>query len=199
MSISTYAELQTAVSNWLKRSDLSSYAPDLIMLGEKWIFRHARTRDMETALSVTISSGTASVPADFVALKHARLSGSPYRGLRVRPAEWIYSQYPNRSAGEVPSFIAIEGASFVFGPAPGDYTIVGTYYKRLTVVSSSANALFTNNPDLYLFAALAESVAFLKDDARIPLWMARRDAILADVNKEANESRQGDAMEVMVG
>jgi len=199
MAITNYAELQTAVSNWIARSDISTYAPDLIMLGEKWIFRHARTRDMESALSVTISSGVAAVPTNFVALKHARISGSPSRELKIRPASWIYSQYPNRSAGECPSFIAVEGGNFVFGPAAGDYTINGTYYARLASIASSVNALFTANPDLYLFSALAEAEAFIKNDPRVVLWTAKRDSILRDVNNEANESRQGDAMEVMVG
>ncbi len=166
MSISTYAELQTAVSNWLHRADLAIYAPDLILMGEKWIFRHARTRHMETALSVAITSGVAPVPADFVALKHARVSASPSISLTIRPASWIYSQYPNRGAGSLPQFIGVEGSSFIFGPAPGGYTINGTYYARLTSIQSSANALFVANPDLYLFATLCEAEPFLKNDSR---------------------------------
>jgi hypothetical protein len=199
MSIGTYAELQTAVSNWMHRSDLATFIPDLILMGEKWIFRNARTRDMETALNVTISSGIASVPADFVALKSARISGSPNVALRVRPASWIYSQYPNRSNGSIPSFIAVEGSTFIFGPSAGGYTVLGTYYARLASVQSSANALFVANPDLYLFATLCEAEPFLKNDKRMPLWMAKRDQILNDVNSEDKESRQGDAMEVAVG
>lgn len=34
MAITTYAELQTAVGNWLHRSDVSTIIPDLIALGE---------------------------------------------------------------------------------------------------------------------------------------------------------------------
>ena len=199
MSITTYAELQTSVSNWLKRSDLTSMLPDLVLMGEKWIFRHARSRDMESALNVTTSNGVASLPSDFIALKSARVSASPSIPLSIRPASWIYSQYPNRGAGGLPAFIGVDGANFVFGPAAGSYTINGTYYARLTSIQTSANALFTNNPDLYLFATLAESEAFIKNDGRVALWTEKRNAILADINAEARESRQGDAMEVMVG
>ena len=198
MSISTYAELKTAVANWMHRDDLTSYVDDLILMGEKWIYRHARTRDMETALSVSTSNGVAAVPAGFVALKNARISASPSIPLRVRPATWIYSQYPNRSAGGLPAFIGVDGSNFIFGPSAGAYTINGTYYARLTSVQSSANALFTANPDLYLFAALAETESFVKNDTRVQLWISKRDAILRDVNNEDDESRQGDAMEVMV-
>jgi hypothetical protein len=199
MSLSTYADLQTAVSNWLKRSDLSSYTPDLILLGEKWIFRHARVREMESALSVAISSGTATVPADFIALKHARLSTSPATPLDFRPASWIYANNPNRSAGEIPKFIGVDGETFIFGPSPGAYTVQGIYYAEPTSIQSSANAVFVAYPDLYLFAALAEAEPFLKNDARVALWVAKRDGALIDINKQTKESRQGDAMSVRIG
>jgi len=189
MSISTYNELQTSVKGFLSRDSVAfsgaDYVPDLIMLGEKWIFRHARTRDMETALSVTMSSGVAALPADYVALKHARLTTTPTTPLAPVSPSWLYARFPLRSADEKPLYIAVDGSNFVFGPYPdSNYTLDGIYYARLTSIASSANALFTANPDLYLFAALAESEAFMKNDARVGLWMAKRDQILADVNGE---------------
>ena len=185
MSISTYAELQTAVGNWLKRSDLSSSIPDLIMLGEKWVFRHARTRDMETEFNVTIASGVAALPSDFVAMKHAYIDGTPITTLQSKSASWILLRYPLRQAADVPKFFAQDGSNLIFGPYPSsDYTVKGTYYKRLTSIQSSANALFTANPDLYLFAALAEAEPFIKNDKRAALWVAKRDEILRDVNGE---------------
>lgn len=181
----TYAELKTAINNWSKRADLSTYIDDVILMGEKWIFRKARTRDMETALSVTIASGVAAIPADYVELKYAYVDGSPTQALQMRAASWIYLEYPERSSSGKPKFIATEGSNFIFGPySDSTYTIKGIYYKRLTSVASSANALFTNNPDLYLFAALAELEPFLKNDKRVGLWMAKRDEILAQVNGE---------------
>ena len=200
MTISTYAELQTSVASWLARSNLTSIIPDLIMVGEKWIFRKARARSMETALSVTITSGVAPVPSDFIALKHARIDASPAKHLRVRPATWIIENYPLRSSGGAPRFIGVDGTDFIFGPFPDSgYTVLGTYYAKPTVVSSSANALFTDNPDLYLFAALAEAAPYIKDDPRIALWVAKRDMILNDVNREAEEGRQDTAMETQLG
>lgn len=184
-STPTYDELKTAVADWLKRSNLTSSIPDLILMGEKWIFRKARTRDMETALSVVISNGLAPLPADYVALKHAYIDGTPTRQLHRKEAGWIYGQYPTRSSDGKPLYIAREGANFIFGPfADSGYTVKGIYYKRLASVQASANALFVANPDLYLFAALAEAVLFLKDDARVGVWTAKRNEILAEVNGE---------------
>lgn len=196
MSISTYAELQTAVSTWTKRADLATPAPDLIMLGENWIFRNVRAREMETALSVAISSGVASVPSTFRQLKHARLDQSPSIPLQIKSAGWIYSTYPNRSSGETPRYIAVDGANFIFGPNAADGTVKGTYYGSLTSIQSTPNALFLAHPDLYLFAALAEAAPFCKDLKMAGVWISKRDEIKNDINREAMQGRFGDAMAV---
>lgn len=196
MSISTLAELKTALNNWSKRSDLASYAEDLIMLGEKWIFRNVRAREMETALSGTIASGVLAVPTAFRALKHARIDASPNVVLQIKPAQWIYENYPTRSNGGTPKFIAVDGSNFIFGPYPSNLSVAGTYYAALTSVITSANALFLAHPDLYLFAALSELEPFLKNDKRVSLWMGKRDEIKNDINKEAMQGRYGDGMAV---
>ena len=77
MAITTYSELQTAVSNWLHRSDLTSYIPDFITLAETRIYREVRARDMETAFSDTIASGAVALPTSYIDLKHAYISRSP--------------------------------------------------------------------------------------------------------------------------
>lgn len=199
MSIANYADLQTAVSNWTKRSDLATPAPDLIMLGEKWIFRNVRAREMETALSGTIANGVLAVPTDFRQIKHARVNSSPSRKLRIVPADTIYEQYPVRSGGGIPSFIAVDGANFIFGPSAGNYQILGTYYAALTSIATSANALFLANPDLYLMAALAEAAPYMKDLNMAGIWTAKRNEIKADINRESMQGRFGDGMAVSLG
>ena len=204
MSISTYADLQNQVISFLHRASLldavdSDNVPDLILLGEKWIFRHARTSEMESSLSVTISSGVATVPTDYLALKHARIDASPTRYLKMRPASWIYEHYPTRSSDSKPFFIGRDGTDFIFGPYPdSNYTVLGTYYAKPTSIQSSANSLFTANPDIYLFASLAEAEAYVKNDKRIPLWVAKREQIMKDMNDQTKEGEYGIGMEVSV-
>lgn len=171
MAITTYAELQTAVANWIHRSDLTTYIPDFITLGETRIMREVRTKDMETALSDTISSGVISLPTGYLELKSAYLNTAPTTILKRQTVEFIYQKYPTRTVGGRPAYIAREGSSLIFGPYPdSDYTVQGIYYQNIGPVSSSAHALFTNNPDLYLWAALAETEPFLKNDPRVQLW-----------------------------
>jgi hypothetical protein len=173
MSITTYTELKTSVGNWLNRSDLATYIPDFITLGEKRIYRELRIRAMEASLSGTIASGVIAVPSGYVAMKYAYVSASPIGKLQRKDAEWIYQNYPTRSSDSQPKFFAREADNFIFGPYPDStYTIKGLYYKRLDALSASneTNWFTTNAPDLLLWASLCESAPFLKADNRIMVW-----------------------------
>ena len=188
MSISTHAELITAIAtNWKHRSDLNSIATDLIMIGEKWIMRKIRATEMETALSTSISaSGTATAPTGFLGFKYAYIDGSPVKNLITKTPQQIITAYPQRSSNSKPAWIAYDAGSFIFGPFPDStYTVKGTYYKRQGPLASGVYDLFTNNPDLYLFAALAEAEPYVGKDNRIAIWERKRDMIAHDINTEA--------------
>lgn len=191
MALTTYAELKTAVARWTGGSDASTAATtgmtntidDLVTIAESRIFRESRTKDTEASISTAIASGVIAVPSDYIALKFAYVDGSPVQTLQPRPAEWIYSNYSTRSATGKPKFIARETTNFIFGPyADSGYTVKGVYYKRLTALSSAVHNLFLNNPDLYLFGCLAESIILIGRDDRIPLWEAKYNKILNDIN-----------------
>lgn len=200
MSISAYSELKTAVANWINRSDLTSYVPDFIALGEARIYRELRIRAMEASLSTAISSGVLALPNDYVELKHARIDGSPSQILTRKTAAWIYENYPERSADGMPSFFAQDAGSFIFGPYPdSNYTVKGTYYKRLTALSDSntTNWFTTNAPGILLFAALCETEPFLKNDARILVWQGKYDQEKSGIElEERNEQFSGSPLTV---
>ena len=144
---------------------------DWITLAEADIYRRLRVKDMETALSVTISGGVAALPSSYLELKFAYINSSPVQRLKRKTAAWIYENYPTRTADGKPVFIAREGSNFIFGPYPdSNYTITGVYYKSLGAVSSTAHALFTTNPDVYVYGSLLMAVRELKDDKGIARW-----------------------------
>lgn len=196
MSLSTYAGLRTALVNFLlndavgSNSISSTDADDLITLAEARINKEVRHKHMEKALSGTIASGVLTVPSDFVALKFAYIATTPVQVLIPSTSDQIFLQYPNRSSTDVPKYIARDVTNFVFGPFPdGNYSVGGTYYYRFSALSSALNSLFSDHPDLYLFAALAEAAPFVGYDQRMPLWEAKYARILEAVNKEENQSR----------
>tara|TARA_R110000868_G_scaffold19561_5_gene84214 strand:- start:564 stop:1169 length:606 start_codon:yes stop_codon:yes gene_type:complete len=185
MSITTYAELKTAVTSWLDvpTSTFTNQIDDLVTIAESRIFREARTKDTEASISTALSSGVYALPSDYLEMKFAYINSSPISSLERRSAEWIYTEYPLRTSSGIPKFFARESTNLIFGPYPdSDYTLKGVYYKKLTALSSGVQALFTNNPDLYLFATLAESEILIGRDDRIKLWEMKYQKILSDVN-----------------
>lgn len=176
MAITTYDELKTAVANWLNRSDLTSYIPDFIVLGEARIYRELRIRTMETALSSAIASGVLAVPGTYVEMKFAYINGTPVTKLQRRNTEFIYENYPTRSATGTPQFFAREGSNFIFGPYPdSNYTVKGIYYARLSALSASntTNWFTANAPDILLWASLCSAEPFIKNDERLVIWEAQ--------------------------
>ena len=92
--ITSYATLQTAVADYLARSDLTTFIPNFIQNAENKLYRSLNLRNEETALSVTIASGVAAVPTGFKALKFAYIDGSPISLLRWVSVEELYNDYP---------------------------------------------------------------------------------------------------------
>lgn len=170
--ITSYSTLQTAVADYLARSDLTSFVPNFIQNAENKIYRTLNLRNEETALSVSISSGVAAVPSDFKALKFAYYSATPVSLLRWVGVEELYNDYADRSEVGSPSLISREGANFVFGPVSQDGTLSGIYYAKLPALSSSntSNWYTTNAPEVLLYGALLEAQPFIHNDARLQVW-----------------------------
>lgn len=190
MAIDSYSTLLAGVADWLDRDDIDSGIETMVSLMEARLYRDLRLRFMESALSVSISSGVAAVPSDYLALRYAYLNTNPVQELQPKTPDWIYHTYPTRSAAGVPAYIARSGSDFIFGPYPdSDYTLTGIYYAKPSTLSTSneTNWLTTNAPDLLLYGTLVQSAAYLGSDDRLGLWeSAYRDAFNA---LEAQEDR----------
>ncbi len=185
--ITNYTTLQTAVSDYLARSDLTTFIPNFVQNWEARFYNDSENWAswMESALSVVLSNSVAAVPTDYLALRVAYFAG--YGELKRISLEQLYERYPrggsNASAG-ASRFIARNGANFEFGPAVASGTLQGTYYAKPTAIRSassdaSTHFLIVNCPDLCLYGSLLEAMPFIKNDARIPLWSAAFDVALA--------------------
>jgi len=109
--------------------------------------------------------------------------------LKRQDSRFIYEKYSYRASSGEPRYIAREGDHFIFGPyADSNYTINGYYYRDIGPVSDSNHELFVNNPDLFLFAALAEASPYMKDDGRTGVWEAKyqqiKETIYAKYDRE---------------
>lgn len=203
MAITNYTSLAAALPAWLDcaTADISSVVSDVIAHAETRIFREVRTPEMEASLSTAISSGVIAVPSDYVELKYAYIDTNPVRYIQLVPVSYIYERYPTRSADGIPAVMARDGTNFIFGPYPdSNYTVKGTYYKRLAAISATtAPAILSANPDLYLYASLLETEPLLGRDSRMPLWESKYRMIKEEVNAQANRSAYSGQMAIRVG
>ena len=202
MAITSYTALTSAVAAWLDvgTADISAVVSDLVLTAEKRIMRETRTPDMEVALSDGITTGgLLPVPADYIEMKFAYVDANPTQYVQMVSPSYIYERYPTRSGSGKPCCMARDGSNFIFGPYPdSSYTIKGTYYSHLTAVETSANPLFTANPDLYLYACLAESETVLGRDKRIAIWESKYRMVKELVNGEADRSNFSGNLSVRV-
>jgi len=174
MGISNYNDLKTTIATWLARSDLSGSLDDFIDLAEERLSRDLRIRAMETTMNVTLVSGVAAIPSDFVQMKHVHIAGDPVQPLEVKESTWIMDQFPTRSADSKPRYVAEDGANFMFGPFPsaGPHVLGGAYWKRPAALTTAAptNEWTDNVPDVLLWACLAETAPFIGNDQRALVW-----------------------------
>ena len=186
--ISGYTSLQTAVADYLARSDLTTYIPNFIQNWEERFYRQPRNfgQWMATGAFNVAFTTTATVPTDFLAARSLYLNGQSQKPLVVSSVEQLLLKYPRSGSTGVPKWIARDGANFIFGPAPsGSYTLNGTYYAKPTLLrnfvsDAAAHYLIVNAPDMLLYGALLEAEAFLKNDSRIAVWSAAHQQAQSD-------------------
>lgn len=187
--ITNYATLQTAVADYLARDDLSGFIPNYIQNAENKLYRTLNLRNEETALNVSVSSGTGTVPTDFKALKFAYKDGSPTELLQWVPIEDLYREYPTRTNVGSPIFISREAGNFVFGPAPSDFTLKGIYYAKQDPLRTTDPSWYvTNAPEVLLYGSLLEASPFIGDDSRIPTWQLMFDEAVRTLRVEERNS-----------
>lgn len=171
MAITTYAELKTAVANWLDRDDLTARIPEFVALAEDRIYQdpRIRVRAMETRdTAFSIAAQQVSLPAGFVGMKRVTItSGSPNINLDFKSPYSFWAEYDSSRTG-TPRAFTFEGEYVYFSPEPdATYTATIVHYKRLTAFSgdSDTNWFLTNARGLYLYGTLLEAAMFLEDDA----------------------------------
>jgi hypothetical protein len=178
MAITTYAELQTAIGNWLGRPGdalIAPVVPDWIALCELRANRELRLRAMEDRVTATVSTPFVALPAGFLAMRNFQLNTDPVTSLDLVSPELIDRVAAGSQTGR-PRMFAIAGGELQLAPAPdGNYAAEMVYWKRFDALSptSSVNWLLANAPDVYLFGALAEAAAYLGDDEHFAPWDAR--------------------------
>lgn len=169
----TYGGLTTMIAQRLGRTNLGDVIPDFIALAEARLYTGSRDMDMQvdplriTAMLATETESLAALPAGFLSMARLTVSGDWMpRALEFVTPE-VFASLPSSSCPHYYTFQ--DGGIAVQGGDPDVFTM--SYYRRFAslVDEADTNWLLVNCPSAYLYAALIEAYAHLKDEARITL------------------------------
>ena len=181
MTITTYAGLKEAVADYLGRDDLTQRIPMFIALAEKRMNRDLRLRLMERRAKAVVSPLISGCPLPccrepgswdvFMEMRDVVFeSGGNISNLAYVPPD----DYQRESAlTGLPRRYTIIGTRLFLSPTPdsaGELRLL--YYAEIPPLSDEfqENALLRTAPDLYLYAALAESIPFTRGSVPGELW-----------------------------
>ncbi len=191
MAITTYAELQTAVGNWLNRGDLTARIPEFITLAEAKVRRVLRDRALVGALSLSVGDPTKTLGAAVKELISLRYNTGVYYHNLIRVTPTALADFRRAGSGMPTHYTVINGIAY-FDVAPDTaYVLDMTYIEKLTALSAGVTTTFTNNPDLYLYGALAEAEPYLEHDERAGMWGAQFAAAIQDENTYRERAELG--------
>lgn len=194
MAITTYAELKTAIGDWLNRDDLDSVIPNFISLAEAQFNRSIRHRKMVTRSDATLDTPYFAVPSDWLQTIRFQLNTNPVTPLLFVTPEQALEESMVYSAGRQPLFYTTIGQQFQVVPTPDtSYGAELLYYAKIPALSDSAttNWLLTESPDLYLYGALIQSAPYLKEDERINVWAGLYQRLFDDMMLADERARIG--------
>lgn len=202
MSITTYSELQTAIGNYLNRSDLSSRIPEFIDLSEGKInrrIRHHQQKVLATAsYGTSVTSRRIDIPSNTIEILNVQIkvptdADTEYESLTQIAPERIETKY---CAAGKPEYFAFRGDIEFERLADQTYTIRVHYLKRWDIATDSTNWLLTYYPDVYVYGALLEATPYLGQDSRLPMWKSMFDSAVQEINDEATRMMDDDEMDV---
>jgi hypothetical protein len=195
MPITTYAELQSSITDTLNRDDLDTVAPDFIKLAEADMQRRLRHWRMEKRSTAEIDTQYSAIPADFLEVIRFYITSNDTRPLElISQAELLDRKYRNLNTSGKPAYYAITAGEIEVYPVPdGTYTAELYYYSTIPALSDSntSNWLLENHADAYLYSSLVHSAPYLRDDARIQMWAALSQSAIDAINQESESSKFG--------
>ena len=196
MSISTYAQLQSTVADWLNREDMSAIIPSFITLAEADINRKLRDWRMETRSTLSASSQYTQLPNDWLETIRLQVTGGTSElELASQGALADMRRRINDQTGR-PTHYALTGGQLELFPTPDQaYTLSIVYFAKVPTLSVSVttNWLLSAAPDVYLYGALTQSAPYLKDDARTEVWASLYMAAIGGLNEASERARYSGA------
>jgi hypothetical protein len=194
MALTTYSELQTETAAWLKRTGVSATTDKVtlfIALFEAWGNRNIRARNMQARETLTPTSGVASLPSDFLAVRRLTWAGSTSRVLEYVNPDYFDLSNPTSASSDA-DYYTIEGSSIYVSPI-SDTSLTLLYWEKIPALAddNTTNWLLTRAPDVYLAGCLAAGCMWLKNAQEASQWASVRDQAVAELKRVDNFEMPG--------
>lgn len=171
MAITTYAELQTAIADFLNRDDLTAAIPTFIASAEATLNRDVRHWRMEQRSEAEINDQYLTLPPDWLeTIRITVLDTTPYALNLASRDELQDRRFDGSNVSGKPLYYAHIAGEIELYPTPdATYSIELLYNQKIEALSDSntSNWLLADSPDVYLYAALIEAAVYLRDDQRV--------------------------------
>lgn len=204
MSITTNAQLEAKVADYLARTDLTSFIPDFIAGAETRIAfgsdepfpsQALRIRAMEAESTISVGA-TTSLPTGFLQMRSFYVtSGGTKKQLEQTSHEDLFRKWTGSTTG-TPRFYALSGDNIVLGPTPSSdttYSATMLYYKKFDPVATASPVpwLLTNAPMVYVYGALLEAAPFIRNDERLQVWSGLFQGLIGGLMRSDKRDRWG--------
>jgi hypothetical protein len=191
MALSTYAELQTSIADFLNREDLTASIPTFIALAETRISRDLNHWKQEKRVTTTFNEQFELIPNDMIeALSLQHVGGG--RIMTMAATEMQERRgYTDYVAGK-PTSVRLTAGQFELFPTPDEaYSVSLLYRGRIPALAddNTSNWLLLDAPDALLYGALGNSAPYLKDDARLSVWAALYQSAVDALNAESKTAK----------
>jgi hypothetical protein len=175
----------------------------MVQRAENRLRRDKRARLLVDLTPLSVATEEVAAPADLAEVNEISHDGPTYFG-ELEPETLgnltsIKGLYGNSG---VPRVFAVKTDAsgnnyFMFAPEPdATYTLRASYFASITngsELSSSnpTNRFILENPDIYVYATLAESAPYLREDERLGIWEGILDARLNALEQETQDKLHG--------
>lgn len=198
MALANYTDLTAAIADWGNRTDLTSQIPDFIRLTEARMvsdfvdnglqFKLAETETITTATNpITLDSG-------YRGTIQAYIETDPKRVLDYMPPDDFYRRYVSSETGRPRSYTIRQQNMYIGPEADATYNIEHWFIKMPDIATDTTNEILTNYPNIYLFGALTELHAYLRDGER-DYWLGR---YIELIEKLADEEHNLGSLQIYV-
>lgn len=188
----SYSTLKTEIADFAERNDLTSVIDTFIDLCEAEMQRELKLLEFETTGTVTVTSGSGTLPTGFLGARTLSWDGDEDRILRYVTPDRLNTF--NASNPSLVHYYTITGDTIKFADdASGTLNI--TYMARFTPLSDSntTNAIITNHPAAYLYGSLKHLSVYLQNPEGAMGYDSLFKAELAAIKKDTQDRRYAGA------